>query len=41
MKNFIGGVVFVTLWIVRAVAIVFVWLLLIGIILFGAGTGRK
>ena len=41
MKNIIGGVVFVALWLVRAVAIVLVWILLLGVILFGAATGRK
>ena len=41
MKNFLGGVVFVTLWLVRAVAIVLVWLLLLGIIIFGAAGGRR
>ena len=41
MKNLIGGVVFVALWLVRAVAIVLVWMLLLGVILFGAATGRK
>ena len=41
MKNIIGGVVFVTLWFVRGIAIVLVWMLLLGVILFGAATGRK
>ena len=41
MKNIIGGVVFVALWLVRAVAIVLVWLLLLGIIVVGAAGGRR
>ena len=41
MKNLIGGVVFVALWLVRGIAIVLVWMLLLGVILFGAAGGRK
>ena len=40
MKNFVGALIFCGYWLLRGIATVLVWLLLLGIIVIGAAGGR-